>query len=112
MKTLLSMDPATMAKVGQLRKQGKAVVERCQECNACQEWLLTPSQAPVCPHLLVMFPDGEIETFGTERKAFRAIEAWFLLDAETGSFNGVGTIEWRHGTCAAPRLRKSRGGDR
>ena len=109
MKTPLDMDLATMEKAGDLRRQGKAVVERCQECNACQEWLLTPDQAPACAHLLVMFPDGEIETFGTERKVFRAIEEWFQRDAQTGAFNGVGTIEWRHGTCTAPRLRKTGG---
>lgn len=105
------MDDVTTkaAASGVLRKQGKAVVERCQECDACSEWLLMPSTAPACARLLVMFPDGEIASFGTERKAFRAIEAWFALDAETGRFNGIGTIEWRHGTCTPPKLRK-RGG--
>ena len=99
------MSPATKPKV---KHSGKAVVERCEECDACQEWLLMPSTSPACTRLMVMMPDGEIASYGTERKVFRAIEAWFKAHAEPGSID-VGTIEWRHGTCRAPVLRKPLG---
>lgn len=79
-----------------VRGQGKAIVERCEECDACQEWLLDPPSAPPCTRLLVMMPDGDIRTLGTARSAFRAIETWFRENSDPRAFN-VGRIEWRDG---------------
>ena len=80
--------------------QGKCIVDRCQECDYCQEWLVEASQAKrglPCTNLLVMFPDGTVRNCGNKKQTERAIKAWFAQHADHDSFN-VGTIEWRNFT--------------
>lgn len=79
-----------------VNNQGKAVVERCQECDACQEWMLTPTQAPSCKRLLVMLPDGQIREARGPKTAEKDIRAWIAKNSQDDAMN-LCTIEWRHG---------------
>jgi hypothetical protein len=101
----MDQEPKTRAARPRVNVQGKAVVERCGECAACQEWMLLASSAPPCTYLLVMMPDGSVQHAGTERKAFRAIQRWCAENMDEGAFN-VATVEWRQGTCPPPVLRR------
>lgn len=79
-----------------VKYQGKAVVQRCQECDACQEWLLEQQSAPRCESLLVMLPNGEVSHFRTPTAVVRGVRAWFKSTMHSDAFN-FGMIEWRDG---------------
>ena len=79
--------------------QGKAVIERCGECDWCQEWILEPTQAQradfPCSDLLIMLPNGEVRRAPSNRKAERLIRDWYKREMNLDAVN-VGLIEWRH----------------
>ena len=80
--------------------QGKCIVERCGECDYCQEWMLETTQAKrglPCTNLLVMFPDGTVKNGGSKWKTEKLIKAWFAEHANDDAFN-VGVVEWRQYT--------------
>ena len=68
------------------------MVERCGDCAPCRV-----GQGMACVHMLVMLPDGQIESCSTDRAVLNMVKAWFAARADSGKFN-VGTIEWREGT--------------
>lgn len=81
--------------------QGKVVVERCQDCGDCQEWLLDPPSANACRSLLVMLPDGSISRARSPASAYRVARQWFAR--HTREAINVGRIEWRHGVLPPAR---------
>lgn len=78
-----------------VRSQGCVIVERCRECDACQEWLLEPAQAPECFELLVLCPDGRIKCAASSLAAYRIASAYFREKMDDRAIN-VGRIEWRN----------------
>lgn len=93
--------------------QGKAIVTRCGECDACQEHAMhpEPSAAPYCNDAFIMLPDGQIEHASTACAVEKKVRAWFKAAMHDDTFN-VGLIEWRAGLKPADRLPKSCGGRR
>jgi len=98
-----------MAKKPPVKYQGKAVVTRCGECGACQEWMLLASSAPYCTHMLVMMPDGSVEHGPTAVIVERKVRAWFKAAMREDAFN-VGLIEWRADLLPPDMLSKANGG--
>jgi hypothetical protein len=91
------------------KKPPRFVVSRCFECDSCQEFILTPSQAPECTSLRVTFPNDkppDLHRFGTERKVFRAIEQW--ANDHFRCLNAINFVEvlWGQGTTVRPVLRR------
>ena len=93
------------------QKPPRFAISRCLECDSCQEFILTPHQAPECTRLQVTFPDDRVlhrhkETFGTERKVFRAIEEW--ANHKFKCLNAINFVEvlWGQGTTVRPILRR------
>lgn len=85
-------------------------VERCGECDACQEWMLDADTAPACTRLIVKMPDGTVVQAGTDRRVYRAIERWFLgkYGCQARARFNLATVVWHNGTCAPPVLRSNR----
>lgn len=89
-------------------KSRRIVIDRCSECAACQEYIVMPESAPACSRLQVRFPgERHARGFGTERKAYRAIEQWAEKHIRRGE-NSINYVEvlWRQGTTVKPILRK------
>jgi hypothetical protein len=86
------------------------IVDRCYECDSCQEFILAPHQAPECTSLRVTFPDDRADDYprelGTERKVFRAIEKW--ANDKYKCLNAINfvTVVWKAGTTVRPVLRR------
>jgi hypothetical protein len=77
----------------EVHSQGKAIIERCGECTPCR----IEGQNLACSNMLMMFPDGQVESAATDQVALDKIRAWFKANASGTKFN-VGLIEWRAGT--------------
>lgn len=78
--------------------QGKAVVERCWECDDCQEVMVDPRLAlrgQPCTNMLVMLPDGTVKHARTPRIAERKVRDWYKREMNVDAVN-IGLIEWRH----------------
>lgn len=71
-----SLGMETVAEKPKVNKQGTAVVERDGD------WFL------------VMFPNGNVESFKTKEAVEKRLKSWFWIHNDPNAI-GVGLIEWR-----------------